>query len=183
MVGGLIFGSLSDRWGRKPFILLTMYLHIIVGTALAFVHNYTLFVLLRFAQGILMQVSFYFCLFICFHIFTLGMPPALMGIVIQPVDGYCHQLVSLSVCLSVHLSWHYQDFRYSLIARFMGPTWGPSWADRTQVGPMLAPWILLSGLVWKLVDWYLVRVADCFLTHCGPMTPYGIIELGQQWFG
>ena len=31
------------------------------------------------------------------------------------------------------------------IARFMGPTWGPSGADRTQVGPMLAPWTLLSG--------------------------------------
>ena len=33
----------------------------------------------------------------------------------------------------------------TLIARFMGPTWGPSGADRTQVGPMLAPWTLLSG--------------------------------------
>ena len=32
-----------------------------------------------------------------------------------------------------------------LIARFMGPTWGPPGADRIQVGPMLAPWILLSG--------------------------------------
>ena len=29
----------------------------------------------------------------------------------------------------------------------MGPTWGSSGADRTQVGPMLAPWTLLSGLV------------------------------------
>ena len=27
----------------------------------------------------------------------------------------------------------------SLITRFMGPTWGPYGADRTQVGPMLAP--------------------------------------------
>ena len=34
----------------------------------------------------------------------------------------------------------------SLIARFMGPTWGPSGVDRTQVGPMLATWTLLSGL-------------------------------------
>ena len=33
----------------------------------------------------------------------------------------------------------------SLIARFMWPTWGPSGANRTQVGPMLAPWTLLSG--------------------------------------
>ena len=32
------------------------------------------------------------------------------------------------------------------IARFMGPTWGPSGADRAQVGPMLASWNLLSGL-------------------------------------
>ena len=38
--------------------------------------------------------------------------------------------------------------RLSLIARFMVPTWGPSGVDRTQVGPMLAPWTLLSGMVW-----------------------------------
>ena len=31
------------------------------------------------------------------------------------------------------------------IARFMGPIWGPSGADKTQVGPMLAPRTLLSG--------------------------------------
>ena len=30
------------------------------------------------------------------------------------------------------------------IARFMGPTWSPSRAERTQVGPMLAPKTLLS---------------------------------------
>ena len=30
----------------------------------------------------------------------------------------------------------------------MGPLWGPSGADRTQVGPMLAPLILLSGTSW-----------------------------------
>ena len=37
--------------------------------------------------------------------------------------------------------------RQSMMARFMGPTWGPSWADRAQVGPMLAPWTLLSGMM------------------------------------
>ena len=31
----------------------------------------------------------------------------------------------------------------TLIARFMGPTWGSS--DRTQLGHLLAPWTLLSG--------------------------------------
>ena len=32
-----------------------------------------------------------------------------------------------------------------LITSFMGPTWDPSGADRTQMGPMLAPLTLLSG--------------------------------------
>ena len=35
------------------------------------------------------------------------------------------------------------------MARFMGPTWGPPGADRTQVGPMWATWTLLSG---NLID-------------------------------
>ena len=33
----------------------------------------------------------------------------------------------------------------TLIARFMGPTWDPSGADRTQVVPMVAPWTFLYG--------------------------------------
>ena len=31
------------------------------------------------------------------------------------------------------------------IAKFMGPTWGPPGSCRPQLGPMLAPWTLLSG--------------------------------------
>ena len=38
------------------------------------------------------------------------------------------------------------------IARFMGPTWGPSGADRTHVGPMVAQWTLLSGCWWSHDD-------------------------------
>ena len=33
------------------------------------------------------------------------------------------------------------------IARFMGPTWGLPRSCRPQVGPMLSPWTLLSGLI------------------------------------
>ena len=36
----------------------------------------------------------------------------------------------------------------TLIAKFMGPTWGPPGADRTQLGPMWATWTLLSGY-WR----------------------------------
>ena len=35
---------------------------------------------------------------------------------------------------------------YSLVTRYMGPTWGPPGSCRPQMGPMLAPLILLSGL-------------------------------------
>ena len=49
-----------------------------------------------------------------------------------------------------HIQWKYclkesVEENHTLIARFVGPTWGPSGADRTQVGPILAPWTLLSG--------------------------------------
>ena len=43
-----------------------------------------------------------------------------------------------------------QPWKISQIARFMRPTWGPSGADRTQVGPMLAPWTLLSRILMKI---------------------------------
>ena len=41
----------------------------------------------------------------------------------------------------------------SLIARFMGPTWGPPGADRTQVGPRWATWTLLSGMSYSWALW------------------------------
>ena len=43
----------------------------------------------------------------------------------------------------VAADWSITASTTSQIAMFMGPTWDPSGADRTQVGPMLAPWTLL----------------------------------------
>ena len=42
---------------------------------------------------------------------------------------------------------HHISSSTSLITIFMRPTWGPSGADRTQVGPILAPRALLSGMM------------------------------------
>ena len=55
----------------------------------------------------------------------------------------------------------------TLIARFMGPTWGPSGAERTQVGPMLAPWTLLSFnyLGYFVVDKWHANIFICFLNQ------------------
>ena len=37
----------------------------------------------------------------------------------------------------------------------MGPSWDTSGADRTQLGPMLDPWTLLSGILSKITKWKL----------------------------
>ena len=37
------------------------------------------------------------------------------------------------------------------IAKFMGPTWGPPGSCRPQMGPILAPWTVLSGNTLGLV--------------------------------
>ena len=79
-----------------------------------------------------------------------------------------HSVTIISQHYSNHLPsvWLFVLFKLyivsTLIARFMGSTWGPSGAGRTQVGPMLAPWTLLSGYIPRYHPW-----AD--RTHVGPM--------------
>ena len=53
--------------------------------------------------------------------------------------GNLHVVSNMDVCMP------------TLIARFMGPTWGPSGTDRTQVGPMLTPW----------ASYQIRKIADC----------------------
>ena len=60
---------------------------------------------------------------------------------------------SIHGCMSYHCGKKTTIHKPSLLANFMGPTWGPSGADRTQVGPMLAPWTLLSGIVCHSFMW------------------------------
>ena len=52
---------------------------------------------------------------------------------------------NMSYNFHIELTWYACD-KTSLMAKFMGPTWGPSRDNRTQVGPILAPLTLLSGL-------------------------------------
>ena len=51
-------------------------------------------------------------------------------------------------CSTACPHWQYRQHQGS--ARFMGPTWGPFGADKTEVGPMLAPRTLLSGALLVL---------------------------------
>ena len=44
-------------------------------------------------------------------------------------------------------TYHPPTHKWTQIAKFMGPTRGPPGSCRTQMGPMLAPWTLLWGVV------------------------------------
>ena len=78
----------------------------------------------------------------------------------------------------------------TLIARFMGPTRGPSGADRTQVGPMLGPWTLLSGntckdefiLKWVLTSHYNNQKVMNFGSIALTFPVIGMIQWSTQYY-
>ena len=56
MVGGIIFGTLSDKIGRLPVMAFTLFMPLVFGTMLYFVENLVLFIIIRCLIGVLMQV-------------------------------------------------------------------------------------------------------------------------------
>ncbi len=56
-LGGLVFGVVSDRVGRYPVLVFTMYAQLVVGIMVFFVENFALFNILRFCIGVVMQVN------------------------------------------------------------------------------------------------------------------------------
>ena len=59
-------------------------------------------------------------------------------------------IVSVSKCCCFFINVGISKHEHTLIAKFVGPTWGLPGADRTQVGPMLATWTLLSGYTYQV---------------------------------
>ena len=57
MLGGIIFGSVSDRFGRRGVMLTCLYSQSLIGIGLYFVKEFWVFVGLRFVQGIFIQVG------------------------------------------------------------------------------------------------------------------------------
>ena len=62
-----------------------------------------------------------------------------------------HFTVIIFIIISYKIIHNWITVMTSQIATFMGPAWGPPGSCRPQVGPMMAPWILLSG-VWFYHD-------------------------------
>lgn len=50
--GSIIYGSLADRYGRKPILLITMAIYVLFGVICAIAPDYDLMLLARFVQGL-----------------------------------------------------------------------------------------------------------------------------------
>ena len=61
---------------------------------------------------------------------------------------FSHQIKICPLSFIYHTQCRHDLTALSHIARFMRPTWGPSGSCCPQMGPMLAPWTLQSGL-WR----------------------------------
>ncbi|CAH1801726.1 unnamed protein product [Owenia fusiformis] len=108
MIGGVLFGTLSDRFGRKPLLLFTLYLPVGIGVGIAFSNSYWLFVFLRFIQGFLLQglqtISYTM-------ISEMAVPE------IRSVTGTMTSLVwGTAVMLSAFVSYLIKDWRYIQLA-------------------------------------------------------------------
>ena len=64
---------------------------------------------------------------------------------------------------SISMSLHQHGELTSQISKFMGPTWGPPGSCRPQMGPMLARWTWLSGIVYNIVWYWTMYKQLCFV--------------------
>ena len=62
MIGGIVFGILADKYGRKCVVIGTLVLSGIVGVATFLLRTFSVYIVLRFFLGFFMQVGL---LYIC----------------------------------------------------------------------------------------------------------------------
>ena len=67
--------------------------------------------------------------------------------VVMVVMNYCYYTMSTVSNCSLSVIPHIFGHHSTQIAKFMGPTWGLPGPCQPQMGPMLAPWTLLFGII------------------------------------
>ena len=106
------------------------------------------------AAFIISQMKFFYILItwehqgaVCYHSISRNnyIPHKVIDIIIYP----CLEVIAGLANICYQKLWCYS--LVSQTAKFMGPTWGPPGSYRPQMGPVLAPWTLLSGIPYKLL--------------------------------
>ena len=89
----------------------------------------------------------------------------------QPHSRQDYYIETCLLCPQLFAAWSHTGFIFcnvvlllgTQIAKFMGPTWGPPGSCRPQLGPMLAPWTLLSG--YCLLSYLSFRITFPAMIH------------------
>ena len=66
----------------------------------------------------------------------------------------------------------------SQIAKFMGPTWSPPGFCGSQMGPMLAPWTLLSGMGSKIIFCNHSHISERPMSKIICISPWPLFGIG-----
>ena len=126
--------------------------------------------------------SLILCMYRYFLYLILWWPQLLVGLFESPTLWMCLRIPDVMVTTNIGVS-------LSQIARFMGPTWGPPGPCRPHMGPILAPWTLLSVFVADgqgkhpaLIDLY--GSPGGLLEHRAAMlASRGFVTLALAYFG
>ncbi|KAJ8029102.1 Organic cation transporter-like protein [Holothuria leucospilota] len=139
MVGSILFGQLSDRFGRKPILFASLAMQVIVGTVVVFSSSLIFFTVVRFFVGVLEQGYDITSYVMVTELFT-PRRRAYAGILLT--NFWALGIMSLPL-----LAWLIQDWRYLQLAITLPlllalPTW---W-----IIPESPRWLLSMGRYRKV---------------------------------
>uniref|UniRef100_UPI0037E84930 solute carrier family 22 member 6 n=1 Tax=Semicossyphus pulcher TaxID=241346 RepID=UPI0037E84930 len=108
LVGAFVFGSLSDRYGRRILLLISNMLMAVSGTCAAFSTSFSLFCLFRFGCGMALSG-------LGLNTFSLIVEwiPTRVRTVVGTLTGYCYTLGQLTFAL---LAYFIRDWRWLTLA-------------------------------------------------------------------
>ncbi|KAK9536659.1 hypothetical protein VZT92_006424 [Zoarces viviparus] len=108
LVGALVFGSLSDRYGRRNILLISNLLMAVSGTCVAFSNSFSLFCLFRFGCGLALSG-------LGLNTFSLIVEwiPTRVRTVIGTITGYCYTVGQLLLAL---IAYFIRDWRWLTLA-------------------------------------------------------------------
>ncbi|XP_058483460.1 solute carrier family 22 member 6 [Solea solea] len=108
LVGALLFGSLSDRYGRRILLLISYLLMAVSGTCVAFSSSFSLYCLFRFGCGMALSGN-------GLNTFSLIVEwiPTRVRTVIGTITGYCYTIGQLILVL---IAYFIRDWRWLTLA-------------------------------------------------------------------
>uniref|UniRef100_A0A4W4H5U0 Solute carrier family 22 member 6 n=1 Tax=Electrophorus electricus TaxID=8005 RepID=A0A4W4H5U0_ELEEL len=99
LVGALVFGGLSDRFGRRVLLLISNLLLAVSGTCAAFSTSFTMFCVFRFFCGMGLSV--------------VEWVPTRVRTIVGTVTGYCYTIGQIILAM---VAYYIRDWRWLILA-------------------------------------------------------------------